>query len=379
MRVLGLISVVSLLSISLTTHALSAPSAEEQAKEIVAKMTALYAVSEADLQRFDQELENENFNLYESPAYLRLIATRSVLEGLEEQVEVYESQPDFEESLVKAVVDSTGDETFEHGVRMDGLSSALKIASKDHWASMMNHTAFQMTNPQLNNLKQDLKVELSQIRDSLKRRLIHQVGGGFRNINGGGFKNGNWALTYDDGPHKSRTPQVLNLLKQYGYSATFFVLGKLAKAYPSTVRSIINSGNEIANHSYNHPNMAKLGSKSLATQIFTSSDIIESITGQNLRYFRLPYGSGQSKGSIQSMLTKRGLTHVGWNVDSLDWRDKNSQSIYNRVAKQMRSHGGGVILFHDIHSQSVKASEILMRQMRAGKLSGRLMTVSQAR
>ena len=70
---------------------------------------------------------------------------------------------------------------------------------------------------------------------------------------------------------------------------------------------------------------------------------------------------------------------MGWNVDSLDWRDKNPQTIYNRVAKQMRAQSGGVILFHDIHSQSVKASQILMSEMSAGRMPGRLMTVTQAR
>lgn len=201
---------------------------------------------------------------------------------------------------------------------------------------------------------------------------------GFRNITGSGFRNGNWALTYDDGPHPSRTAAILELLRKYGYSATFFVLAKNAKAYASTTRSIMNQGMEVANHSYNHPNMAKLNHSSLSHQIFSSSDVIESITGRTLRYFRLPYGSGQSKASIQKMLADRRLVHVAWNVDSLDWRDKNPQSIYNRVVKQMRAQGGGVILFHDIHAQTIKASELLMREMRAGRVPGRLMTVSEA-
>lgn len=310
-------------------------------QDAIDKMAALYELTALDVERFDREVESENFDLYSSLSYQRLLAARSIMEELEEQVG-----------------DSVKDESFP-----ETLAEAQTKA-----------------NPRaLNDLKRDLKTQLASIQSSIQSSLIHLAATrGFRNINGNSFRNGTWALTYDDGPHSSRTKQILRLLRNYGYSATFFVLAQKAKMYPSIVRSILDNGMEVGNHSYSHPDMNRLDYDSLSRQIFSSSDIIKSITRRALRYFRLPYGSGQKNATIQKMLAQRGLTHVAWNVDSLDWANGNPQSIYNRVVKQMRNRGGGVILFHDIHAQTVRASELLMKEMRAGRISGRLMTVSKA-
>lgn len=373
---IGILFLVNFTFIS-ASHA-EAPEARK-AKEIVGKMAVLQAITEGDIRQFDKELESRDFDLYSSPSYQRLLAARSVLEGLEEQVEVYAENEKFSKAVVEILSQTTGQKNLDQTLKAEGLIPTLRDASKLHWDSLVTQAQFRMSSPALASLKQDVKVELASIRSSINRNLLHFVGvNGFRNINGSGFRDGTWALTYDDGPHPSRTGAILSLLRQYGYSATFFVLAKNAKAYTSVTRSILSNGMEVANHSYNHPNMAKLGYNSLSRQIFSSSDTIESITGRALRYFRLPYGSGQNKSSIQKMLAQRGLIHVAWNVDSLDWRDKNPQSIYNRVVKQMRARGGGVILFHDIHSQTIRASEILMREMRAGRVPGRLMSVSEA-
>jgi peptidoglycan/xylan/chitin deacetylase (PgdA/CDA1 family) len=76
--------------------------------------------------------------------------------------------------------------------------------------------------------------------------------------------------------------------------------------------------------------------------------------------FRLPYGAGVSLSSVRGNLVKSCLVHVFWNVDTLDWQDRDPDSIYNRTVTQMKTLGRGVILFHDIHRQSVIASEQVM-------------------
>ena len=60
------------------------------------------------------------------------------------------------------------------------------------------------------------------------------------------------ALTFDDGPHPSFTPQILSLLNQYAVQATFFVLGEHAAQYPGIIRELVDSGQEVENHSFTH-------------------------------------------------------------------------------------------------------------------------------
>ncbi len=319
------------------------------------KISLLYGMTEQDLARFDAELMEEDFDILRSPSYQRLLAARTLIEAEHHSLS-----------------DEYGEET----------ADALLNEAKFNWEEVL------LTSPKwwgnskqgfMSTLVSEVKNQFEIARAELTIPLIQaSTRARASNINGRGFSRGTWALTYDDGPSPSRTSRILNLLNRYGYSATFFVLAQNAKAHPKTIRQILSSGMEVANHSYSHPNLAKASQKSLNYQINTSSDVIESITGRKLRYFRLPYGSGQNNSNIMGMLGRRGLTHVGWNVDSLDWRDRNPQSVYERTVRQMQKQGGGVILFHDIHEQTVKASELLMRNMKAGKISGRLMTLSKA-
>jgi len=69
------------------------------------------------------------------------------------------------------------------------------------------------------------------------------------------------------------------------------------------------------------------------------------------------------------------MLHVFWNVDTLDWQDKNPQSIFNRAVKQMSGtkNNAGVILFHDIHRQTVTASALLMDHLK--KTNAKVCTV----
>ena len=61
------------------------------------------------------------------------------------------------------------------------------------------------------------------------------------------------ALTFDDGPHPRYTPQILDILAEYGVEATFFTVGSNAEAYPAIVKRILSEGHELGNHTFNHP------------------------------------------------------------------------------------------------------------------------------
>lgn len=218
-------------------------------------------------------------------------------------------------------------------------------------------------------------------REPQSDTVVAPGSGSSGNMTGGNFKSGRWALTYDDGPSSKHTPQVLANLNKRGLKATFFELAKNVQAIPSVVAQVKDGGHELANHSYSHAQLTKLGSSGLKKEIEDSTTIEAKYFGAKPKLFRCPYGACGGNGSaIRQKIAGQGMIHVFWNVDSLDWQDKNATSVYNRIKKQMSVQKRGIILCHDIHPQTVEATRMLMDDFVKGQKDGslRLLTVGQA-
>lgn len=201
------------------------------------------------------------------------------------------------------------------------------------------------------------------------------------NLTGNTFKTGRWALTYDDGPSAKHTPKILDNLEARGMKATFFWLSSLTPSYPTLINRAKSLGMSLGNHSHSHANLPKLGPQGLKREITDSTATHTRMYGQKVEVFRCPYGACGGNGStIRQMIANEGMVHTFWNIDSLDWQDKNAASVVNRVTKAMAVAKKGIILFHDIHPQSVEATRMLMDawlpEVKAGRM--RLLTVPQA-
>lgn len=228
---------------------------------------------------------------------------------------------------------------------------------------------------------QEAGKEIKNLRSEVKTgrstssNVFYPSTGSAGNITGNGFPRNTWTLTFDDGPNGGTSLEVLNNLKRKGLTATFFVLAKQAAAYPAVIKSFVDAGMEIASHSYTHPQLTKLGAAGLQKEIVQSKSVIESKSGTTVTNFRLPYGAGVSRANIRSLIASQKMLHVFWNVDTLDWQDKNPQSIFARSVKQMNAskNNAGVILFHDIHRQTVTASALLMDHLK--KTNAKVCTV----
>ena len=99
------------------------------------------------------------------------------------------------------------------------------------------------------------------------------------------------ALTIDDGPSPEYTPQVLRLLEKYKVTATFSMIGLEVAAYPGLVREVAAAGHTIANHTWSHPDLARLAPVTVADQINRATDAIHKVTGREPALFRAPYGA----------------------------------------------------------------------------------------
>lgn len=218
-------------------------------------------------------------------------------------------------------------------------------------------------------LSKEMKVFISEFGRGTSSDVIFPSAGPNGNITGRNFPQNTWSLTYDDGPAKT-TDQVINNLLERKIPATFFMLAKQAEAYPNTVKKIVDNNFDVASHSYTHAQLTKVGPVQLEKEIGTSKKVIEAKTGKTIKLFRLPYGAGVSVSKVRAKIAEHKMVHVFWTVDTLDWQDKNPQSILARTLKQMNAQAknSGVILFHDIHSQSVTASTLLMDHFNKNKL-----------
>lgn len=216
----------------------------------------------------------------------------------------------------------------------------------------------------------DKELELL-LKKKLGEREIQSnvVVAGFQNTTGSEFPANTWALTFDDGPSKTETVRIANILKQNNVSGTFFWLSKLVKTQPSIAKAIYDNGFSIASHSIDHSDLTKLSEASVKSQVSGSRDVIEAelhkkgAKNYKMKDFRCPYGACWVPKSqrVQQAIKDAGLRHVYWKVDTLDWQDKNTQSVLNRTLKQMKASGKGIILFHDIHPVAGNVLPLLLK------------------
>ncbi|MCT4557991.1 MAG: polysaccharide deacetylase family protein [Pelagimonas sp.] len=160
------------------------------------------------------------------------------------------------------------------------------------------------------------------------------------------------AMTFDDGPHPTLTPALLDMLKARGLRATFYLIGNRVVTWPDIVRRIADEGHEIGNHSWSHPNLAKHSNRSVLDQIDRTSDAIFKLTGRPPVTFRPPYGSFSKRQRLM-LYKERNLPTILWSVDPQDWRRPGSKTVASRILKGARS--GSIILGHDIQKGTVRA------------------------
>ena len=160
------------------------------------------------------------------------------------------------------------------------------------------------------------------------------------------------AITFDDGPSAQLTPRLLDILKESGIRATFFVVGRNVAEYTDIVRRMDSEGHEIANHSWSHPALTQMGAEGLRKQIENTNDAIQKITGKRPSLMRPPYGATSS--TLNRRFTEDyGLKVILWSVDPLDWKYRNANRVYSSITQNTQP--GSIILAHDIHATTVAA------------------------
>lgn len=177
------------------------------------------------------------------------------------------------------------------------------------------------------------------------------------------------ALTFDDGPNPSATPRILDTLEKYKAVATFFDLGTCMRAYPNITKREKAIGCEIGSHTYSHKNLNNLSEKEIQDDINAAVSIYENTLGEKLKLVRPPYGN--ANGKVKATLD---YALINWDVDTLDWKTKNVDSILKEI-RSYKSLDGRVILMHSIYNSTADAVEILVPELI--KKGYQLVTVSE--
>jgi peptidoglycan-N-acetylglucosamine deacetylase len=151
------------------------------------------------------------------------------------------------------------------------------------------------------------------------------------------------ALTFDDGPDPVDTPKLLDLLKEKGVKATFFVVGKRADQYPEIVRRAWAEGHLVGNHTWSHyPLFCFLTPRRLRAEIERGSESVRRSCGSRPRFFRSPVGLRHPL--LAPYLKDAGLEYVSWTIRTRDTLTPNSSVLARRILK---AASGDIILLHD--------------------------------
>jgi peptidoglycan/xylan/chitin deacetylase (PgdA/CDA1 family) len=164
------------------------------------------------------------------------------------------------------------------------------------------------------------------------------------------------AMTFDDGPSGPNTPRLLDLAAKKHIKLTFFLIGENAARYPQLVQRELAEGHEVGNHSYTHPVLSKMSDDAVRSEIQKTQDAIIGAAGYKPILMRPPYGA-LSPTQRRWISNEYGFKIILWDVDPLDWKDRNSQVVAQRIISGTRP--GSIILSHDIHATTVEAMPVV--------------------
>jgi peptidoglycan/xylan/chitin deacetylase (PgdA/CDA1 family) len=173
------------------------------------------------------------------------------------------------------------------------------------------------------------------------------------------------ALTFDDGPNPTYTPQILGELASAGVPAAFFTVGNEGVLRPDLLRAEASGGHSVEDHTWDHADLTTLTPAAVTSELERTADLIQQATGVRPVCFRPPYEA--TNPTVVSIAAGLGLSQTLWNVDPTDWKRPGAGVIVNNVL----THATGqsiVVILHDgggDRSQTVAALPAIIAGLRA--------------
>jgi peptidoglycan/xylan/chitin deacetylase (PgdA/CDA1 family) len=171
-------------------------------------------------------------------------------------------------------------------------------------------------------------------------------------------------LTFDDGPMRHHTGQVLAALAEQCTKATFFMVGRMAAANPEMVKEVAAAGHTVATHTWSHLNQRALSMVRGVREIELGVSAVSRALGRPAApFFRYPYLSDNRR--IANYVKSRNMATWWVDIDSKDYTTRNSKRAHDRIMAQLAARKKGIILMHDIQPSTVNGIRVLLEDLHA--------------
>ena len=171
-------------------------------------------------------------------------------------------------------------------------------------------------------------------------------------------------LTFDEGYENGYTEQILDVLKEHQVPALFFVTGHFMEQNPELVKRMADEGHIVGNHTWHHPDLAKVNKEKFNEELQLVEDKYKEITGQEMvRYLRPPEGHFNQQ--MLDWAKERGYYTILWSLAYMDWdvnKQKGADYAYNQILARM--HPGAIVLMHSISSDNAECLNKLIPELR---------------
>src|SRR5471030_52063 len=173
-------------------------------------------------------------------------------------------------------------------------------------------------------------------------------------------------LSFDDGPLPRNSNQILEILAAECIKATFFEIGRMARAYPEGVRKLRDAGHSIGTHTQNHPlTMNRMPIERARQEIDDGIASVKAALGDDKAlapFFRIP-GLLRAE-AVEDYLASQGIQTWSADFPADDWRHIPSSRVYDLAIKRIEAKGKGVLLLHDIQARTVAALPRILRELK---------------
>lgn len=169
------------------------------------------------------------------------------------------------------------------------------------------------------------------------------------------------ALSFDAAWGAEDFDQIMEILDKHNVKVTFFMTGGWVENYPECVKTLVEKGHDLGNHSEHHKDMTKLSKAEQEKELKEVHDRVKELTGYEMDLFRPPYGAYSN--SVIRTAYDCGYYPIQWSVDSLDWKDYGTDSIIKTVCNHKALAPGAIILCHNGAKYTAQALDTMLTQL----------------
>jgi polysaccharide deacetylase family sporulation protein PdaB len=170
------------------------------------------------------------------------------------------------------------------------------------------------------------------------------------------------AISFDAAWGAEDFNQIMEVLDKHQVKTTFFMTGEWVEKYPECVKTLVEKGHDLGNHSASHPDMTKLSKEKQKEQILKVHSAVKELTGYEMELFRPPYGAYSN--DVIRTCYELNYYPIQWDVDSLDWKGLSSTEIINKVCNHKSLGPGSIILCHNGADHTAEALDEMLTNLK---------------